>query len=49
MLRLGENFRGITTADVILRNYIKIKQGKNVVILTPYQIRKAAYLAKVMK
>ena len=45
MQKLGTNFRGNAEAVVVLRDYIKIKQGNNVVILTKMAARKVARMA----
>lgn len=44
--KLGNNFRGNAHAVRVLRDYIKINQGHNVIILTDKQLRKVARMAK---
>ena len=42
MIGLGKNFRGKAKADRLMGEYVRIKQGKHVIILTPYQVKKLA-------
>jgi len=44
--KLGNNFRGKAEAVRVLRDYVKIKQGHNVIILTDNAVRKLARMAK---
>jgi len=40
VVKLGKNFRGKAQANRVMGEYIKIKQGRNVVILTENQVKK---------
>lgn len=44
-MRLGKNFRGVAKADRVL-GYIRVRQGRNAVLLTDKQLRKLARLVK---
>lgn len=43
-LKLGRNYRGKAEARRVMRDYIQIRQGRNVVVLTEKQLRKLGCL-----
>lgn len=43
--KLGRNFRGKAVADRVMRNYVRVRQGRNAVILTEKQVRKLVRVA----
>jgi len=45
--KLGNNFRGKAEAVRVLRDYVKIKQGHNVIILTDNAVRKLARMTDI--
>ena len=38
----GQFWSGKAKADRLIGEYVRIKQGKHVIILTPYQVKKLA-------